>query len=606
MKSLMIQRIFASLLYDLHRLYKTWYNHRESSLDYRKIEQRVSSEGVSFLTKSLPRLAKAFDKALCSGHFDFTGFQKDPVTKLPKFLGSFFVRVFGKDGMVLPNPCTDAIQGIRQVLYLVYKLELPYEPEQEATVCANFVSNDAWLPDPSAECWLPERSGGQHVARVARSLLHKVMGNFDPRSADVVPRHGPGSVATGEQSWEKMHFKRIYSAIDAFYPYTEYYYSGMTQLCDELDALQSMEVIPSGTAKVVLVPKDSRGPRLISCEPLEYQWIQQGLGRAVMRHVESHPLTKGVVNFTDQTKNRDAALHSSLSGERATIDMKDASDLVSMSLVRALFPQHLVEALEAVRTTATTMPSGVVVTLKKHAPMGSCLCFPIEALCFWALLVADRVVRLGEKPSQASAKVLVFGDDIVVPSRDAEDAIETLEMFYLKVNRSKCCIQGFFRESCGVDAYKGIDVTPLRLKKVWRRRRDPSVFTAYVDYANSLWQRGYRTTAGLLAQWLGESYGPIPRCNIGDRTSVPSFCFDPIGIPEPRTRFRKESTCGAGKPWYSVMEHYVWYSSCSTQKVEPDRWSELFRCLITRSDEIRAGSYTIPRRSVLRRGWRMR
>jgi hypothetical protein len=33
------------------------------------------------------------------------------------------------------------------------------------------------------------------------------------------------------------------------------------------------------------------------------------------------------------------------------------------------------------------------------------------------------------------------------------------------------CFSGKFRESCGVDAYDGVDVTPIKIKKLGRKTR---------------------------------------------------------------------------------------------------------------------------------------
>lgn len=602
MKSEMINDIIANLMFDLHSLCP-WFSLRSSRLTHRKVMKRYGREGISFLTKSLPRLGKAFDKALCEGTFDYVGFRKDPATGLPRFLGEFFVRIFDTNCVVLAEPCIESIRAIRQVCNLLYKYELPYDKEQEAAVVADFISNDSGLPDPASDCPFPAQAGRGGHQDVARRLLSRVLASFHPITEDFMPRHGPGSLATGEQPWEKFQFKRIYTPLEAVFPFTEFFVSGLSQVADEYQDFESnLEVLPSGTAKVVLVPKDSRGPRLISMEPLEYQWIQQGIMRGLVRHVEHHPLTRRMVNFTDQSPNRVLALESSRTGAWATLDMKEASDRVSLALVRALFPPHVLRVLEATRTCATKLPDGSLCHMKKFAPMGSALCFPVEALCFWALIVADRIVRLGESPRRASQHVLVFGDDIIVPRSDAIETITRLESYGLLVNRSKSCIQGFFRESCGVDAYKGINITPLRLKKVWRHRRDPSTYVSWIAYSNDLWKRGYRRTAVVIAQRLGSLYGAIPRCEDGE-PSVPAFCFDPIGVPYPRKRFKSPPE-DVSKPYYSVMEEYVWYSIGKTKKVNPNGWCELFRALVTRTEQIRAGSYVIPRRSMLRRGWR--
>jgi hypothetical protein len=82
-------------------------------------------------------------------------------------------------------------------------------------------------------------------------------------------------------------------------------------------------------AKLTAVPKDSRGPRLICVHPKEAIWIQQGQRLKLEAAITSSNLTKGRINFTDQTVNGGLALESSKSGRLATLDLKEASDRIS-------------------------------------------------------------------------------------------------------------------------------------------------------------------------------------------------------------------------------------------------------------------------------------
>lgn len=190
-----------------------------------------------------------------------------------------------------------------------------------------------------------------------------------------------------------MMFKRYYRSLAERFPYEDYFFFNLSHMCDELRSYLSLEELDTPVAKVVLVPKDSRGPRLISSEPLEVQWIQQMLMANMVHTIETHPLTRGLVNFTDQSVNRRLALRGSTeeSNFLVTLDMKDASDRVHSTLVRILFPNTWVAALMAARSTATRLPNGEVVQLHKFAPMGSATCFPVEALIFWALSTATII-----------------------------------------------------------------------------------------------------------------------------------------------------------------------------------------------------------------------
>jgi hypothetical protein len=235
--------------------------------------------------------------------------------------------IFTDSGLQKPESDPEKLKALRQLVYFLYKLEMPYKRSKIDKVLAEFVATD----DQLSELVIPD----DRVTKRARWITTDVFGLFDPR--DVSPRHGPGTVATGEKPNEKHLFSRIYQAIERIYPFTEYFQFNLSQVCDDYRKYEDLELHESGTAKAVLVPKDSRGPRLISCEPLEYQWIQQGLGRRIVDHLEHHDKTKGHVNFTDQSINRELALESSLTQEWVTLDMKEASDRVSTRLITEMF-----------------------------------------------------------------------------------------------------------------------------------------------------------------------------------------------------------------------------------------------------------------------------
>lgn len=509
------RQIIATLLTDVQTSFSEVITPRALRLTIQKIDNRLAREGMSFLTKTLPRLGKAFDKALLGKEaFNFQGFARGH-GKLPRFLGELFVRVFSYDGVLLPSPCVTSIKAIRQVLFLFYKLELPYDSTLKNAVIDQFVKAEQdiatydQLFQQIAEAVDCNPSGYDRITptyhakviRGARRLLARVFSKFDPE--DILPRHGPGVVSTKETLEGKYRFSRINPRIQNVYPFDAYFCASKGHVCDTYSEFVSKSDQES-SAQVLLVPKDSRGPRLISCEPLEFQWVQQGLGRAIMEWVERHPLTRDNVHFTNQEPNQNGALWGSASGRYSTLDLKEASDRVTLGLVKLLFPSHVYTYLESCRSLSTKLPSGEVIKLRKFAPMGSALCFPIMALTIWSLL------RSCSSDADARKSVLVYGDDVVVRADQTANAIIVLESFGLLVNRDKTCDHGFFRESCGVDAYKGRNVTPVRIRTTWHRSLAAEVYTSYIETSNNLYKRGYIQVSELIAKMLVDRFGPIP------------------------------------------------------------------------------------------------
>lgn len=518
-KSLDEVEIIAALLLDVHNVHGLVFNTRAYKLTLSKVRSRTRKEGLGFLTKTLPRLGKAFDKALASfAPLNATelGFDAYPGCKFPRFLGELFSCVLQPDGTLLPHPCATSVRTIRQVLYLFYKYELPYCDEQVQQVLQKFERTEEDLSmvastldqldlDVAAAKATSRRSFKPstlvEVAREAQIVLSNVFAFFDPDN--ITPRHGPGAVATKQRLWDKFSWSNVSARITDVYPYDAYYCASLGHVCDRYDSFRAVteEDLP---ARVILVPKDSRGPRLISCEPVDFQWIQQGLGRAIVEHVERTALTRHNVFFTDQGPNQRGALLGSRTGRYSTLDLNEASDRVSLSLVRLLFPKHLHRYLEACRSTSTELPDGRKIPLKKYAPMGSCLCFPILALSVWAILTA------GAPDEDTREGILVYGDDIVVPTAYAENAMKLLESFGLKINRDKSCTSGLFRESCGTDAFQGINVTPVRLRTVWESSRSPEVYSSWIAYANSFYDRSYHHTYDYIVGKIFAVYGEVP------------------------------------------------------------------------------------------------
>lgn len=520
-------RFYTDLLVRVLRDQAALCNLRSSDLeqDISTIQDRVSVEGLSFLTKTLPTLGKCLDKALSSdcplptGHA-FKLSRRAPY--LPVFLRGFWKLVFDQDGSVAVLEAGSkklfrqiaAVRAVRQICYLFYKLDGVCDEKANQAVIDAFVETDRSLPEETEE--VPLSPEACRAVDNARSLICYALKRFDP--LEIRPGHGPGAVATGEKPWNKMKFRRFYVKLDELYSYPEYFFFNMTHLCDDLEVLEALEEVHTATAKVVLVPKDSRGPRLISMEPLELQWIQQGVMRELVREIE-HPnnITAGFVNFADQTINRELARDNSFYGDHVTVDMKEASDRVSLWLTRLLFPEHVFNCLKACRSEETVLPDGHSLRLRKFAPMGSACCFPVEALTFWALAVGSVIDSIPWRLEHGVLDpwgVWVYGDDMVVHKDHFPVIRPIFEELHLKFNEDKCCTGRFFRESCGLDAFAFEDVSPLRVKARWPKGKlSPAASQSYVAYTNRLRRLGCLGSSTWLKNQIEQKLGPLPLTN---------------------------------------------------------------------------------------------
>jgi len=137
-KSLDYYQVIAHLITDVYSLHMG-ITPRQIKLTLQKVRARYRREGTGLLTKTLPRLGKAFDKALLGQEpLDCGRFRKIPGTQLPKLFGELFQRVLDLDGMVLPYPCVYSVKSLRQLLFVNYKLELPYDKTLEDNALSAF------------------------------------------------------------------------------------------------------------------------------------------------------------------------------------------------------------------------------------------------------------------------------------------------------------------------------------------------------------------------------------------------------------------------------------------------------------------------------------
>lgn len=220
--------------------------------------------------------------------------------------------------------------------------------------------------------------------------------------------------------------------------------------------------------KVTLVPKNAKTDRVIAIEPDWNMFFQLGVGGCIRRRLNK----VGMLLPSGQEINRNAAREGSATGELATLDLKSASDSISLALCELLLPQDLLAHVIRLRSPRGNV-KGVPVTYEKVSSMGNGYTFELETAIFWSLA----------KAVSPDGFVSVYGDDIILPSNRALELMDLLEVLGFTVNPKKSFHAGPFRESCGGHYFNGADVTPP-----YCRRLIDNVPTA-ISMANALRQR---------------------------------------------------------------------------------------------------------------------
>lgn len=210
------------------------------------------------------------------------------------------------------------------------------------------------------------------------------------------------------------------------------------------------------------VPKDTLKDRGIAIEPSLNVFYQLGVGREIRQRL----LVAGIDLQNGQAIHRRVACESSVTGEFATIDLSNASDTVSTSLVELLLPTLWHDLLCLLRSPFTSHPvkDDRWVRLEKFSSMGNGFTFELETLLFLAI-ASQAMESCGVDPSPG-VNVWVYGDDIIVPTSCSSAVIASLRYFGFSPNPRKTFTEGPFRESCGGDFFDGRSVRAHYVKKL--------------------------------------------------------------------------------------------------------------------------------------------
>lgn len=251
--------------------------------------------------------------------------------------------------------------------------------------------------------------------------------------------------------------------------------------------------------EVITVPKDAVKKRLVCPDDTTHIFYQAGIADGMEECFNNNP--SWGIHLRNQEISRHSCLVGTIRRDRATIDLSEASDRVSWRLVKSLtFGTPLYRYLAATRAEHYCFRGeDVILPFSSFAPMGSRTCFPMESYIFSVVCRYARMMCHSQKPFQ------VYGDDLIVSEEIFQCVIDVLEDLGMVVNEDKTFPPGsLFLESCGMEAYSGLNVTPVRFPRFYdvvtlrranilkgkRKNRELSGSTSYasaVEFSNALW-----------------------------------------------------------------------------------------------------------------------
>lgn len=513
--------------------------------DLIRYERKVRELGHYFYSIEMPRIAGALHLALETGStaplVGVNHLHMAKQSQIPRFLGSLWEEVFSPtDGLLRDRPDPTAIFYIRQLCLMFKKLEGSCDESTNVLTKDEFFAQENnirsasldwnvgdFVPVASLDFCLgsPACSGDQLAlfesfeSECPSDLLHTLAATCDVWAASIEGfnslewkgRHGPGAVSDRRVGEDKYSFPVWPSRLDAEFPFDAYGTVNSNNMLDYTDH--------EHPAKLICVPKDARGPRLIASEPTYLQWCQQAMNTFFRDRIRNSCISHAC-RLDTQEPNQAASKRASITRDCATVDLKSASDLLSLWCIERVFRKNpsILYGLHACRSRFVK-DNNRYTWLNKLAPMGAAFTFPVQSIVYTLMSAAAVLHSEGRKPSireirWALREVQVFGDDIIIPT----SALGNLEMILdhcgLVVNTSKSFSKGNFRESCGADWYAGEEVTPAYIK-VFPDNGSPQSLVSAVETSNNLLKRGLFNLSDCYTSMLPRTFrNKLPRVHL--------------------------------------------------------------------------------------------
>ncbi len=518
---------------------------KEFERDGKRLSSAIEHHGVDFVFSTMPAFRKHFDQCLSNGYLTHSGLIHFGSTRrgetVPRLFRGLTLRIFNRIGTLRSDVDHHAVRMLRQLLGAVRKLKVECDIKHHREAVLDFfriedelpVPESFWLQDETdqvdpppyvsfadypVECREPDLLTPLHqesfvsltlldtMQRVA-DLVSSELGDFTPLDWKV--KHGPGAVSDSRYGTNKYLFPNWSLRLERCFPYAEFG-SANYQCWANNVRVGSLPADFDPPARLAAVPKTFTTPRLIAVECVSHQWCQQAIRDYFYTRVHKSRIAP-FISFRDQRLSGDLALKASIDSSHSTIDLSSASDRISCNLVGRLFRRspNLLQAMRSSRAFWLEQDickySPKFSLLKKYSTMGNATTFPVQSLLFLVAALACEFHTRRLKVSFENLKFLgreqvrVFGDDIITPSASSGLLVELLHHLGLKVNPNKTFRNGKFRESCGVDAFAGYDVTSNNIMDVPQRRRPGSIASS-VDVHNNLIRSGYFATAHFIRQ----------------------------------------------------------------------------------------------------------
>lgn len=184
-----------------------------------------------------------------------------------------------------------------------------------------------------------------------------------------------------------------------------------------------------------------------------------------------------------QKRHRALAKRASVTRKLTTADLRAASNSITVQHIMHLFPREWCNALRLGRVDKIYLDKKEWYKTHTFAGMGNGFTFPLQTLVFYSLIKA--IAALLNK----NCFVSVYGDDLIYSSWLHQYVERIFPMLGFVLNKDKTFCDSDFRESCGGDYYRGIDVRPAKPEGQAQRMHSLHFLSKLYQLRNSLLAR---------------------------------------------------------------------------------------------------------------------
>lgn len=300
----------------------------------------------------------------------------------------------------------------------------------------------------------PESSSCYMVLQEARKIVKEILGKYDSEEHMQCCRFG-------SKSAKGIPMKRSYLDLRV---------EVLSGSCEHVKWFKTT-YLPSDRllAKALLLGSMKNRPRYVTCKSLDlfnvpksWKSLRSIMPNTVIGNFYSNGMGDLIAarlkeNLFDisrmQEKHKKLAQLASMDRRHVTADLSSASDSFTSWLVNVLVPRDWLRALKLGRITDCEIGDRTV-KLQSFMTMGIGFTFPLQTLLFYSIIRAvGRLLNVAGTYS-------VYGDDLIYPRKIHKYVEATLNSCGFLLNKDKTYVSSFYRESCGGDYFRGVDVRP--------------------------------------------------------------------------------------------------------------------------------------------------